>query len=120
MNSLDKINQIITGRFYLEFKIYSYDNGNLIIVGSEDLIYFHELEIIFKDVFAMSLPSSWRFSSKDKPILLLNEGQEMLEVNTRFRIEQGNGIFKLVAEDNVIGYVVCKEVDVIQKVVKYY
>ena len=47
MDEIQRINQIISKRFYLEFKIYSFAENNLVVVGSEDLLYYHEFEIKF-------------------------------------------------------------------------
>lgn len=120
MDAIQRIYEIISERFYLEFKFYSYDNNNLTIVGSEDLLYFHEFEINFKNVFAISAPSFWRLKDNMNVIELLNQAPEMRDLNLRYRVEQGNKIFKFVTDDNVPCYIICEDVEVEEKVVKYY
>ena len=41
---LKKINETISEYHYLELSFFKLDKNNLIIVGGEDLMYFHEIE----------------------------------------------------------------------------
>jgi hypothetical protein len=56
---IDQINNRISQSLFFELSIYKYEKGNLIIGGSEDLIYFHEIEITFKGVYTIACNSDF-------------------------------------------------------------
>ena len=61
MNDLDwaSLNQIIETNNTNDFRIQSYRNNLLVLVGSFDLFYYHTVEIEFEGVSYISLPTEF-------------------------------------------------------------
>jgi hypothetical protein len=99
---------------WFDFEVIKYNKNELVIGGGKSLSYPHELEILFKDVFFVSMPVEWR-TDTSKNIFTILEGDEKYNVNKRFQVEQGYFIFKFFPEDypNDFGCLICaKSVDV--------
>ena len=61
MSEFDRINEIVETTNITNFCIQSYDNDNLLMTGSFDFCYYHEVEIEFKEVSYISLPSGFNY-----------------------------------------------------------
>ena len=103
----------------LEFLIFSYVDNRLVIVGSTDLMYYHNFEIVFEDVYNISSNFNWK-NKNSKEVIEILEGRSMIEVNLKFTIEAGNTIFKFNNDDDLNLLVVAKKVSFCKKLVKYY
>jgi hypothetical protein len=58
VGTLEEVNRLAaTGMS--EFRIQSYDGWRLLIVGSFDLCYYHDIELIFTDVAYINLPTDF-------------------------------------------------------------
>jgi hypothetical protein len=93
----------------------------LIIAGSKDLSYCHNLEIIFTDVFfASTFFNGWQ-SDTSKPVIELPDIETNLNLNVKFEIEEGYQMFIIRTEDyeNDI-YIAAKEIDFNTDTVYYY
>ncbi|BCN29443.1 hypothetical protein [Anaeromicropila herbilytica] len=75
-----------------------YSNSDMKIIGGEDLFYTHEIEIIFRDVFFVSLPMEWKTNTK-KTVFELLEGENAKKINILYKVEQGYYILKFAPED---------------------
>ena len=53
---LDRINEIVTTTNTTDFLVQSFVGDSLLLIGSFDLCYYHELEIRFDDVAYIGLP----------------------------------------------------------------
>jgi len=53
---LDRINEIVTTTNATDFLVHSFVGNSLLLIGSFDLCYYHELEIRFHDVSYIGLP----------------------------------------------------------------
>lgn len=113
-NINEKINQFV----FFEFSIYTYENNNLVVVGSEDLCYFHQVEIKFENVHTIILNSSFKIDTK-KPFLFLIEDDEAFELNKKYRAVTGNNVFKFINEDLEVFYVIAENISIEEKIVKY-
>ena len=93
-----KINSFIQQGLWLDFEVCQYSKNKLTLIGGIDLIYSHDIEIYFEDVFFVSLPMEWKTDTKRNVFQLL-EGEDAKTVNIRFKVEQGYHIFKFTPED---------------------
>lgn len=99
LNSLatNKINELICKNDYFEFHVLSYDGFSLTVAASKDLTYYHNLEIIFKNVFFVSgFFNGWR-SDTEKPVFQIPDNE--IEMNTKFEIEQDYQVFRFKTEN---------------------
>ena len=65
MIDFESINERVRESTVDDYRIDSYHDGKLTLVGSVDFSYYHEIEIVFFDVEYISLPSDFdvpRFS----------------------------------------------------------
>lgn len=117
---IQQINSIISKELWFDMEILIRKGGNLSIVGSIDFTYGYSLEIIFLDVFHMSINTEWR-TDTSKPVLEVVNGEEAWNVNGKYRIEQGNTLFKIQSEDlDVPFYVAAKDIEFNTDRVLYY
>lgn len=106
-----KINAYIRQNEWFDFSLQYLSSSEAIILGGKDLQYYHELEVIFSDVFYVSLCMDWK-SAPSRDVLHLVEGQDAYEFNVRFNVLEGNSVFEFVIEDNEEDYyVVAKGLD---------
>lgn len=124
MNIVSQINNKIAQYFYLECNIYSIQKENVTIAASEDLLYYHNFEIEFVNVFTVICNKNWKIDTKVISFFELDpannvELEEMKKVNIDFRVETGNRIFKFVTEDSIPFYFAAEDVRLTDKVVKY-
>jgi hypothetical protein len=111
------INNFVKQFIYFEFSIYSYSENKLIIVGSPDLIYYHNIEIHLNEPFYISSKSNWIADTKNA-VQELDEA-ELIEYNKKNKIEIGNNTFKFLDDDGLIFYYTFNDIEIYQKVVKY-
>lgn len=101
------IDSIIRKDVWLDFHVYKYDGHNLIIAGSTDLCYYHQLEIVFEGVFFFhGFFSGWH-SDTSQPVFVLPDNVD--ELNLQFEIEQGYTLFMFKAEDYKNNVIVAAE-----------
>ena len=94
---VEEIDNKIRGYEWLDFHVLSFDGSRLIVAGSTDLIYFHEIEIIFENVFFISgFLKGWHSDTK-KEVFVLPENEK--ELNEKWEIEQGYQLFLFKIED---------------------
>ena len=113
------INNIARQYLYFELSFWQYHDTNLIIAGSEDFSYFHQLEITFYEVFAIICNSNFKIDTTKDFIFEINDEKEQYELNIKYRVIQGNKIFKLISEDNELFYIIAKDISFTNEVVKY-
>jgi hypothetical protein len=59
MSEFNRINEIVETTNTTDFRIQSYDSANLLVTGSFDFCYYHEVEVEFRAVSYISLPSDF-------------------------------------------------------------
>ena len=69
INNINKINNFLLNSNCTDFRIKCFDGGQLYIVGSFDLSYYHEIEIVFYDVFEIVMETFVQigFSKSSQP-----------------------------------------------------
>lgn len=92
-----EIDRIIRQQLWFDFHVLKYDGRNLTIAGSVDLCYYHQLEIIFEDVFFFQgYFNEWR-SDTTQPVFILPDNE--VELNMQYEIEEGYSLFIFKTED---------------------
>jgi len=95
---LDEINSFLMQELWMDFEVIQYTGNELVIMGSIDISNPHDIEIIFRDVFFISMPMEWK-TDTSKTVLEVVEGQPAIDLNKKFQVEQGYHIFKFIPED---------------------
>lgn len=91
----------------------------MIIVGSDNSIYYHNLEIHLILPFHISSKTDWR-ADVAQTVVIEPEMEEWVKYNKENRIEVGNQTIKFVDDDGLFFYFSFAEIDVVEKLVKYY
>lgn len=114
------INRIVMSEPFFDFEIAKMNGVDLTLVGSKDFSYCHTLEIIFKDVFHVSMNSKWSVDTGN-PFLFIPTDKEQFDFNVKFDVERGNIIFAFVAENFLTSfYIASKDLEFNTDVVLYY
>lgn len=95
---IEQLNSIISKENWLDMEVQNLSGGVLVVAGSTDFTYGHSLEIEFHDVFYMSLNMEWK-TDTSKPVFHNLDYNESLSLNSKFQIEKGFSIVKIIAED---------------------
>lgn len=85
---------------WMDFEVIKYDNQELIVAGNLSPSYPNrpgQIEIIFNDVFFISLPISWKTDTSAQ-VFSIVDGDDAISINKFFRVEQGYQIFKFKPE----------------------
>src|SRR6185312_12537251 len=109
---VDKINLIVRNYSYLELSMLSFERSRLIIAGSEDIMYFHNFEIVFDDVFTVACNTDWKIDTGKDFIWLVTDIEEIRTISLAYRVEKGNSIYRLEDEDHCIYYIVAKTISI--------
>lgn len=117
---IDQINSRINSTIFFELSIYKYEKGNLVIGGSQDLIYFHEIEITFKSVYTIACNSDFIVDTTKKVIELVEDIEELRTINKQYGIIKGYTLFKLHSADGETFYIAAQSIAYEEKTVKYY
>lgn len=75
---------------WMDFEVAKYENNELIVIGNLSQSYPNrpgQIEIIFRDVYFVSMPFSWKTVTSE-PVLSLLDGLDYIAINKRFRVEQ--------------------------------
>lgn len=115
---VSSINNFVKQFTFFEFSFYSYSNDRLIIAGSSDFLYYHNIEIHIINPFFVSSKSAWIVDTKELVIEEL-EGFELNEYNQKNKIEVGNYSLKFYDQDGLKFYFSFGGLEVVEKVVKY-
>jgi len=102
--------------------IESCDSEKAVIIGSTDFSYYHELEIIFHDVFFISgYFNTWN-SDTDYPVFMTPNQIESYRMNFELEVTRGSGdifVFNIEDSKNKV-IVVAKSVSYNTDTVLYY
>lgn len=94
---IEKINKFVMSNEWFEFEVFSYIESVLTIIGGVDLIYYHTLEIVFKNVFLYSGVTEWS-TDTSAPMLGILTGEELRRFNLDHQVEGGNTVFFIKSE----------------------
>jgi hypothetical protein len=95
---VNEIDQQIRTRLWFDFDVFICDADKLVIAGSKDLCYYHEMEIIFENVFiAKGFFHGWH-SDTSKPVFIQPENVDAFD--KEYDLEPGYTVFVFKTEDN--------------------
>lgn len=92
-----QIDKIIRKEIWFDFHVLNFDGHRLTVAGSIDLIYYHNLEVIFEDIFFVSGFFKGWHSDTEKTVFQIPENET--ELNEKFEIEQDYQLFTFKTED---------------------
>lgn len=117
---IDQINTSIGEAAWFDFMVSEYQGGNLHIVGSTDLSYYYELEVVFEGVFFMCCNTFWCTAPLEQKVFTLVEGKEACSINYDYQISQGNYLIKIQPEDKEKPfYIACRNIRYSDELKKY-
>jgi hypothetical protein len=117
---IKKINETIYNYHFLELSFFKLDKNNLIIVGGEDLMYFHEIEIEFVNIHTIESNYNFKIDTNKASFFLIENCDESIFMNKKYGVLKGNNIFKFISEDNQSFYIVSESILFRKKIVKYF
>ena len=98
-----KINEYLNKCSWMDFTLCQSNFGKIELYGAIDQTYNnyvdnYAIKIEFEQPYFVSSLFSWQ-TDTFKPFIQLVSDEEELELNTKYRVELGNYIFKINAED---------------------
>ncbi len=120
MNEIDRVNEIVETTNTVDFRIQSYDSVNLMLTGSFDFCYYHEVELIFHEVSYISLPTDFSYPKFRKAT-----SAEVSEIGKLIAVDTEETVFCIEAEtsyslDKLPFFVVAEKVTLNEGLVFYY
>ena len=95
---IGKLNAYISDHEWFDWEVFKFDGSNLTLIGGTDLVYYHLVELIFKNVYLISSRINWR-SDTSKPIFKLLSDREAYDFNYQHQIERGYSVYSLKVKD---------------------
>ncbi len=88
--AIDRANHVVTNTNTSDFQLQSFDSVNALLIGSFDLCYYHELELLFHEVSYINLPtvglSLPRFAIADSNVRRMHAHLELDDTDILFEI----------------------------------
>ncbi len=91
MGTLEEVNRLAASGMS-EFRILSYDGWRLLVVGSFDLCYYHDVELTFTDVAHINCPTDFHWP------MFSDAGLSPCHERRRFAIRADDGEWEVIAE----------------------
>jgi len=118
-DTIKKINEFTKQFIYYEFSIYHYSKEKLIVVGSPDISYYHNLEIHLNDLFYVQAKCTW-IADTNKPVVQSLNDAELIEFNKENKIEVGYNTIKFLDRDCLKHFYSFDRIELSYNVTKYY
>jgi hypothetical protein len=120
MNELNRINEIVDTTNTVDYRIQSYDSVNLMLTGSFDFCYYHEVELLFHEVSYISLPADFSYPKFRKATLA-----EISDIEKLIAVDSEETVFCIEAEtscslEKLPFFVVAERVSLNEGLVFYY
>ena len=120
MKELERINEIVETTNTVDYRIQSYDSVNLMITGSFDFCYYHEVELTFHEVSYISLPADF-----GNPTFRLATEKECADINKIIAVDEEEKVFCIEADttrtiEKLLFFVVAEKVTLNEGTVFYY
>jgi len=120
MNELNRINEIVETTNTVDYRIQSYDSVNLMLTGSFDFCYYHEVELLFHEVSYISLPADFSYPKFRKATLA-----ETSDIEKLIAVDEEETVFCIEAEtscslEKLPFFVVAERVSLNEGLVFYY
>jgi hypothetical protein len=117
---LSKLNDYIQNHAFFEFRLIKFDYNHLVIAGSSDFQYYHEVEIFFMNVHTIICNTEFKLDTSKSVVTLVEDIEESRKLNLQYKVLVGNLIFRLIDEDDNVFYVIARDFDYDVNLVKYY
>ncbi|MBF9238273.1 hypothetical protein I2I05_12785 [Hymenobacter sp. BT683] len=98
--TVEEIDALIRKNAWFDFHVSSYNGSDLVITGSTDFSYYHELEITFHNVFFATCYFKYWKSDTTSPVFFIPEQEEAYQMNFQLEIEVGFDLFIFKVEDS--------------------
>lgn len=118
--ALDQANRYIVDMAWFDFAVNAYNGQDLSIIGSIDLSYYYQMEVVFEGASYFNISSSWNTSPSEELVFTLGNSEDYKEVN-QYAIDGGYSVIvKIKSEDSEKHFLVaCYGVTVKNGLVKY-
>ena len=118
-STLDRINEIVATTNTTDFILHSFVGDSLLLIGSFDLCYYHELEIRFHDVRYIGLP----VYGLNSPRLSVASEVER-QAHAHIELDDDDMLFRLHGDPDFNGgrvyYIAAKRVSIAEGMVYHY
>jgi len=104
----EEVNKLVDEQNVLDFEVQSFEAGRLLIIGSFDLAYYHQAELLFDNVSFLSVPTLFH-----EPVFRLATAAEQSEVQVA--IEGTDQVFAVdceASQGKTTGIVVAESVSI--------
>jgi hypothetical protein len=120
MNNFDEINRIAQETNTTDYCIHSYENDDLLILGSFDFSYYHQVEVLFENVKYFDIATWFSY-----PYFRQATSKEMKNIRSQNLIEAEDKVFCIEAEtensmDRTAFFIVAEKMTVRPGMVYYY
>ena len=116
---LDRINDVVSTTNTTDFLVQSFADGTLLLIGSFDLHYYHEVEVRFHDVVFVGLP----IYGLDSPMFSVASDEER-QSHAHLELDEDDVLFRVRVDADVNGgkiyYIASKQVTVSEGIVYHY
>ena len=112
------LNKIIHQYKWFDFELDSINKSNLVILGSTDFSYYHELEIVFEDLHFIQCPRNWSVDTT-KEVFTMPNMTELKKINIGYELEVGYELLKIVTENNSPIYISARNITYLHKKIEY-
>jgi hypothetical protein len=109
-SSLELINNFLHENLWIDFEVCRLNGGEVVLSGRIDELDDELIEIKFKQPFYISIPLSFTYESGN--FISQIEGEEFVNINKRYRVEQGNLQFRITPEEGTEYLVIAKGIEV--------
>ena len=109
-DKIESINSYLLNSNCSDFRVKHFDGSNLHLIGSFDLCYYHNIEIVFHEVFRLALNTSFDLGLLQSPFQF-----NIVDIGNDKMVE-----VIIVDNSNAKQSVICEHMDFIVKTVKYY
>jgi hypothetical protein len=119
--TLDAINDYLKDFAWFDFMVSDFDGSSLYLIGSVDLSYYYQLEVIFKQATFIQCSSSFHTSPSEETVFQLATEEERQKIN-QYENDCGYSIVvKIKPEDSEeCFFIACYGIEFSNKLVKYH
>lgn len=117
---LSRLNDYIRSHVFFEFRLFKSDYNQLVIVGSSDFHYYHEVELVFINVHTIICNTEFKLDTSKNVMTLVEDIEEVRKLNLQYKVLVGNFIFKLIDEDDTAFYIIARDFYYDFNLIKYY
>lgn len=113
------VNQVMSTMSWCDCEIIPGGYGDLVVAVSEDLSYYHTLEINFHNVDFSAIKQSFSVDPGVGLFKLITQ-EEMMRINKENGVTSGSQLFRLADEDGAMFYVAAERITIGYDTVLHY